>query len=143
MKDRFLPYNKDLKTFSRELRNQSTLSEILLWMKLRGRGYRGHQFLRQKPIDNYIADIYCKKLCLVIEVDGASHSTAEAVEYDKRRDEIMAGHGLTVMRIMDIQVKRKMWWVLEQIDQVIDEWEKANPPAPPVKGGVSTMGDIK
>ncbi|WKZ20402.1 MAG: DUF559 domain-containing protein [Candidatus Jettenia sp. CY-1] len=66
-------YNPKLKALSRELRKNSTLSEILLWNKLKARKMRGYQFMRQKPIDNYIADFYCSKLRLVIEIDGNSH----------------------------------------------------------------------
>ncbi|MCW3128065.1 MAG: hypothetical protein JWO03_3723 [Bacteroidetes bacterium] len=128
MKGSFIPYNKGLKQFSRDLRNESTLSEVLLWKELRAGQYRGYDFNRQKPLDNYIADFYCKKLDLVIEIDGISHSSAEAVEKDKKRDEAMKKYGLTVMRIKDIQVKRKMHAVLDEINNFIDDWEKENLP---------------
>jgi very-short-patch-repair endonuclease len=85
MKKTFIPYNKGLKQFSRDLRNESTLSEVLLWKELRGGQSRGYEFNRQKPLEKYIADFYCKKLCLVIEIDGTSHSTPEAVERDRKR----------------------------------------------------------
>jgi very-short-patch-repair endonuclease len=62
----------------------------------------------------------------VIEIDGESHNTAEAVAYDKRRDEILGKYGLTVMRIKDIQVKRKMHVVLSEINDFIDDWERKN-----------------
>lgn len=110
------------------MRNESTLSEVLLWKELRAGQYRGYDFNRQKPLDNYIADFYCKKLDLVIEIDGISHSSAEAVEKDKKRDEAMKKYGLTVMRIKDIQVKRKMHAVLDEINNFIDDWEKENLP---------------
>ena len=66
----YLPYNKDLKAFSRHLRNNSTLGEVLLWMQLRAGQLKGYKFNRQKPLGNYIVDFYCKRLNLVIEVDG-------------------------------------------------------------------------
>jgi len=66
----FLPYNKNLKEFSRDLRSHSTLSEILLWQKLRASQFRGFAFNRQKLLGNYIVDFYCRKLNLVIEVDA-------------------------------------------------------------------------
>ena len=69
----YLAYNKNLKEFSRKLRNNSTLGEILLWKQLRGGKIRGYTFNRQKPLANYIVDFYCKSLRLVIEVDGGYH----------------------------------------------------------------------
>ncbi len=59
---RYLPYNNALKNYSRELRNHSTLGEVLLWKKLRARGMMGYQFYRQKPIENFIVDFYCPAL---------------------------------------------------------------------------------
>jgi very-short-patch-repair endonuclease len=67
-------YNPKLKAKSRELRNNSTLAEVPLWNQLKGRKMRGYQFMRQKPIGNYIVDFFCSKLKLVIEIDGESHS---------------------------------------------------------------------
>ena len=83
-------YDKKLKQPSRQLRNNSTDAEILLWSKIRMRQIRGLLFYRQKPLGGYIADFYCPKAKLVIEVDGGQHLTPEAIEYDKVRDEYMA-----------------------------------------------------
>ena len=68
-----LRYNPKLKALARELRNRSTFSEVLLWNQLKGRRIRGYQFLRQKPIDNYIVDFFCYELMLAIEIDGQTH----------------------------------------------------------------------
>ena len=136
MKNRYIPYNKNLKQFSRDLRNNSTLSEVLLWMKIKGKQIRGYQFLRQKPLDRYIADFYCQKLRLVIEVDGYSHYDQEAQENDMLRDSILQRYGLFILRIDDRDVKRDIFQVLRTIEIYIDEFEKSNtnPPAPFVKG---------
>jgi very-short-patch-repair endonuclease len=69
----YIDYNKDLKSNSRLLRNNSTLSEISLWQKLRGGKMMGFKFNRQKPLGNYIVDFYCKKLNLEVKIDGNSH----------------------------------------------------------------------
>ncbi len=63
-------YNPKLKALARELRKNSTLSEVLLWNHLKGGQMKGYQFMRQKPIDDYIVDFYCSKLTLIIEIDG-------------------------------------------------------------------------
>jgi very-short-patch-repair endonuclease len=126
MKNRFVPYDKTLKEFARELRNNSTLSEILLWKKLRARQLKGYQFLRQKPLDRYIADFYCQALNLVIEVDGNSHQSDEALAHDKRRDAILHSYGLNVLRIADIDVKQDMNNVLLRITGYIEDFEEGH-----------------
>ena len=52
----FVPYNKNLKDFSKYLRTHSTLGEVLLWNQLKQGQMLGYTFYRQKPIDNYIVD---------------------------------------------------------------------------------------
>ena len=62
-------YNPKLKYHARELRKKGVLSEVLLWNHLKGRKMRGCQFMRQKPVGDYIVDFYCNKLKLVIEIE--------------------------------------------------------------------------
>lgn len=90
---RFVPYNKNLKDFSRELRSPATLSEALLWQKLRAAQFRGYAFNRQKPLGDFIVDFYCRKLKLVIEIDGDSHFYAESVVEDQSRQLILGKMG--------------------------------------------------
>ena len=123
-----MPYNKNLKQFSRDLRNYSTLSEVLLWMKIKNKQIRGYQFLRQKPLDRYIADFYCQKLNLVIEVDGYSHYNQEAQENDEYRDSILKQYSLSILRVDDNEVKNNINNVLRRIEAYIDEFESTNPP---------------
>ncbi|MFH1195582.1 MAG: DUF559 domain-containing protein [bacterium] len=73
MKNKIIPYNHSLVEKARELRKDSTLTEIMLWNELKRKQVRGYDFHRQKPIDKYIVDFYCPKLQLAIEVDGESH----------------------------------------------------------------------
>ncbi|MBS1684317.1 MAG: DUF559 domain-containing protein [Bacteroidetes bacterium] len=120
---RFVPYNMNLKDFSRELRSHSTLSEVLLWKHLKGRQMRGYLFLRQKPLARFIADFYCQKLQLVIEVDGASHNDAEAIGYDIERDAVLKENNLFTLRIKDNDVKTKIDSVLKAIEYYIDDFE--------------------
>ena len=133
----FLPYNKNLKEFSRDLRSHSTLSEILLWQKLRASQFRGYAFNRQKPLGNYIVDFYCLKLDLVIEVDGNSHFFEESVVEDQERQKVIERMGVNFLRFSDLEVKRSMPSVLEEIGYFIDDFEKKNQlksPLPPLKG---------
>jgi len=122
----YLPYNKNLKQFSRNLRNNSTLSEVLLWQQLRAGNISGYKFNRQKPLDNYIVDFYCKKLNLVIEVDGASHLVSDAPIKDKERQSILEEMGLQFLRFDDMDVKMNISGVIRILEDFIDDWEKKN-----------------
>jgi very-short-patch-repair endonuclease len=122
----FLPYNRTLKEFSRDLRSHSTLSEILLWQKLRASQFRGYAFNRQKPLGNYIVDFYCRKLDLVIEIDGNSHEYEEAVVEDRKRQQILEELGVFFLRFSDWEVKNAMSFVLGEIGYFLDDFEDRN-----------------
>ena len=109
-----LPYNPNLKQRSRNLRNDCQVSEKLLWTQLKNK-QTGYSFNRQKPILNYIADFYCKELDLVIEIDGASHFSEEAQEYDKERDRQMQVLGLKIIRVLDSEVRKRPEHVAKSI----------------------------
>jgi very-short-patch-repair endonuclease len=129
-----MPYNKNLKEFSRKLRNDSTLSEILLWNELKAGKMMGYKFNRQKPLLNYIVDFYCKPLGLVIEVDGVSHSNEVGYDKDVIRQGELEKIGLHFLRFDDLDVKRNMSSVLRTIEGYIEEFEKINPPGPLKRG---------
>ena len=122
----FLPYDKNLKDFSIELRTYSTLSEVLLWQKLKGRQFRGYAFNRQKPLGHFIVDFYSKKLQLVIEIDGDSHFYPESVVQDQKRQLILEKMHLFFLRFLDRDVKKSMPYVLMEIGNYIDDWELKN-----------------
>lgn len=129
-----LPYNKNLKMFSRDLRNYSTLSEVLLWNELKAGKIKGYKFNRQKPLLNYIVDFYCKKLSLVIEVDGITHTYEGAFDRDVKRQKELENIGLSFLRFDDLDVKEKMSGVLKTIEEFIEEFEKVHPPDPLQRG---------
>jgi len=109
-------YNPKLKERARELRNNSTLSEVILWKQLKSRQMHGYQFMRQKPIDNYIVDFFCSKLNLIIEIDGDSHNDKK--DYDEKRQNKLEDLGLTLLRFYDREVKRNITGVI----QVLNDW---------------------
>ncbi|KGT48719.1 endonuclease domain-containing protein [Acinetobacter sp. HR7] len=111
------PYNKNLKQASRDLRNNMTEAEKLLWSKLRGKQILGLQFYRQKPILNYIVDFYCPAANLVIECDGSQHFTDDGLESDRIRDEALDQLGLNILRFDNRQVVRQIDDVVELIYQ--------------------------
>ena len=92
-----------------------TDAEKLLWSKIRGKQLSGLQFYRQKIIGNYIADFYCPKSRLVIEIDGGQHYSPEGREEDRLRDEFMVRAGVRVLRFSDREVLENLGSVLEKL----------------------------
>lgn len=116
-----IPYNPKLKEFARKLRNNSTLSEIMLWNYLKGKQICGYDFDRQRPINNFIVDFYCKDLKLAIEIDGESHFGKD--EKEKSRDAKLNLLGVTVLRFDDLEVR----YNLEKVLKDIEYWIRENP----------------
>lgn len=112
-RNRIIPYRQDLKLKARELRNNSTLSEVLLWEELKNKRLLGYQFHRQVPMLNYIVDFYCRELQLAIEVDGNSHDNK--VLYDKMRQKDLEAYGVKIIRFDDLEVKKNVSHVLNEI----------------------------
>ena len=131
MRKKIIPYNPKLKQKARDLRNDSTLSEVLLWKHLKGRQMRGYSFRRQRPIDNYIVDFFCPDLMLALEIDGISHDGKKKDIYDKNRQKRLESLGIRFLRFNDRDVKKNIREVVITIEGWIDE----NPPlAPPREG---------
>lgn len=112
---RRIQYNTKLKKAATQLRNNSTKAEIKLWTYLKGKQLLGYDFHRQKPIDNYIADFFCNKLMLAIELDGYTHSFEEVYERDKMKEQKLKEIGITVLRYRDDDVMSNIEGVLEDI----------------------------
>ena len=125
---RYLPYNKKLKQYSRNLRNDSTRAEITLWNELRA-AQLGYTFNRQKPLQKFIVDFYCKPLHLVIEVDGITHWDEEQIKQDKIRQTILEKMDLHFLRFDDDEVLHDVENVLRTISITIEKLEKHYPEA--------------
>ena len=118
---KIIPYNPKLKEYARQLRNNSTYTEIMLWNYLKGRQMKGYDFDRQRPIDNYIVDFYSKDLMLAIEVDGESHYGNE--KRDEKKDKRLNELGVTVLRFDDMEVVHNLDKVLDSIQRWIERNE--------------------
>lgn len=99
-----------------------TVAEAILWKELKQK-QMGVDFDRQRPIDNYIVDFYCKDLMLAIEVDGSTHYTEEAVKRDSIRQTTLENIGIRFLRFDDDDVKTNINGVLD----IIRTWIEANP----------------
>ena len=100
---------------SRELRQTMTDAETILWSKLQRNQLHGHRFQRQHPIGPYFADFACRRAKLVIELDGATHSTLEERAYDAQRDAFIRSKGWNVVRFWNADVYENLNGVLESI----------------------------
>ncbi len=100
---------------ARELRNNPTEAERLMWRHLRLRQIGGYKFRRQQPLGHYIVDFVCLEKRLVVELDGGQHS--EQAMYDSRRSRWLEAQGFRILRFWDHEVLRNV----ETVKQVI--WE--------------------
>lgn len=100
---------------ARGLRRDSTNAERILWRKLKGRSLSGFKFVRQEPIGPYIADFVCRDAKLVVEIDGATHSSDDEVAADIRRTELLEKHGFHVVRFTNEAVFENVDGVLQLI----------------------------
>ena len=114
-----LLYNGKNIPLAKTLRKNSTPEEKHLWYDFLS-GYKV-RFQRQKAIDNYIADFYCYKARLVIEIDGSQHYTVNGREKDEFRTEILEGYNLKVIRFTNIQINKNFDGVCRYIDKVVTE----------------------
>ena len=112
-----LNYNKNNITNAKNLRKNATPQENHLWYDFLSK-YQ-IRFQRQKAIDNYIADFYCHKAKLVIEIDGSGHFTKKGRENDEFRTEILEDYDLKVIRFTNRQINTNFDGVCKYIDYTV------------------------
>ena len=104
-------------TRARQLRQDMTFPERLLWSRLRRGLLGGVRFRRQHPMGPYVADFYCPSAALVIELDGMSHGGRE--RQDAERTRYLEGRGLSVVRYTNDQVIEDVDAVAEDIARLV------------------------
>ena len=97
------------------MRHEPTRAEQILWNKLRNRTLSGFKFSRQVPIGRYIVDFVCRELKLIIEVDGATHSSPDELSHDDLRAAWLEGQGYSIQRIWNQDVYENLDGVLNSI----------------------------
>ncbi len=103
----------------RSLRKNQTDAENKLWLRVRNGQFFGLKFYRQYGISEYIADFYCPKLKLAIELDGGQHFTDEGRSYDKERDNVFQALDIRTLRFSNIDILKSMGSVLERIEEEV------------------------
>ena len=104
---------------ARELRSKLTYAEQTLWLLLKDK-FPEYKFRRQHPISKYIADFYCHKLKLVIEIDGSIHNLIAVKLNDEKRQKYLEDLKLTVIRFTNEQIKNEGENVLNIISSAIE-----------------------
>ncbi|MGD0339105.1 MAG: endonuclease domain-containing protein [Bacteroidota bacterium] len=109
----------DQKEKRRFLRRHATASERIMWQVLRGKQLLGYKFRRQYSIGAFVVDFYSSKLKLVIELDGRSHRSLSAREYDSMRQIWIEKYGIRFLRFKDEDVINKTKEVICKIKEFI------------------------
>ena len=98
---------------AKDLRKRMTKAEEILWMHLK-KGISGYKFRRQHPIATYIADFFCSRLKLIVEVDGSVHNISEVISNDITRQTDLENLGYTIIRFTNVEI-------FEQVDKVLNK----------------------
>lgn len=121
-----MPHFKERNTGrAKELRNNATPPERLLWNLIRNRQLAGNKFSRQIPLGPYFCDFLCREKKLIIELDGANHSLQ--TDYDIDRDAYCGQQGYTVLRFSNADVMTNVEGVLKRIEMTLAEMPTPNP----------------
>ncbi len=94
-----------------------TPAEKILWNELRGNKLGVH-FRRQQIIAEFIADFYCHRAGLVIELDGSVHD--EQKEEDANRDKVLNEMGLRVVCFWNGEIMRALPDVLKRVRELVN-----------------------
>ena len=105
----------DVRSTVRHLRRQQTVAEARLWQALRRHQLDGLQFRRQHPIAMYVADFYCARARLIVEVDGSIHRDPDQQARDRYRDSLLTEMNLTILRVTNGDVLTNLTGTLDRI----------------------------
>ena len=112
-------YNGNNIQLAKNLRKNATFEEKHLWYDFLAE-YRP-RFQRQKTIGNFIADFYCHKAKIIIELDGSQHFTNLGMQKDFFRTQFFEGYDIEVIRFSNKQIRDNFSGVCEYIDKIIKE----------------------
>lgn len=104
---------------AKSLRENMTNAELVFWNRVKNKQFFGLKFRRQHRVHKYIADFYCHKLKLIIEIDGAYHNTSEQKNYDILRTKDLNFQDLKVLRFTNGEIENEIEEVLKTIERYI------------------------
>jgi Uncharacterized protein conserved in bacteria len=121
MDNKFLYNNKTFRDRRRELRNNQTPAEKILWKYVSKNRIQNLRFLRQYSTGPYILDFYCPKIRLGIELDGSPHKEKRTKLYDADREKYLDGLDINVIRFWNDDVLRNIKNVLDSLLNKIEQ----------------------
>jgi very-short-patch-repair endonuclease len=127
---------------SRELRQEQSPAEKLLWGKLRTHRLCGFKFVRQEPIGPYFVDFLCREHRLIVEVYGATHSTNEELAGDRFRHRRLEEEGFRVLRVTNQDVYSNLDGICETILHAIKRAPDESPLPQAGRGGGARSGRL-
>jgi len=117
------------KELRRRQRKELTPAETKLWSRLRRGQLHGRRFRRQYSVGPYCVDFYCAQAKLAIEVDGDTHFTPEAKQYDARRQSYIEAFRVRMLRFTNDEVYDNLDGVVEAIARALREEPPCIPPS--------------
>jgi very-short-patch-repair endonuclease len=104
-----------LTAIARKLRKGATDAERRFWYGVRRQQIGGFKFRRQVVLEDFIVDFACLEARLVIEVDGATHSTDPELARDAARSTALRAQGYDILRFTNEEVFANLDGVLETV----------------------------
>jgi len=101
---------------ARDLRQNMTTAEQILWESLRNRKCGGFKFRRQQVIEGFVADFYCEMAKLVVEADGGIHWDENQKEIDEHREKVFQLRSIKTIRFPNDMVQNNLNEVLATIE---------------------------
>ncbi|MEX2477147.1 MAG: endonuclease domain-containing protein [Gracilimonas sp.] len=109
------------KQLRRDLRQNMTEPEKLLWERVRNKQLCGIKARRQYGIGPYVLDFYIPKAKLAIEVDGKIHLSKEVKENDINKDAFLNRNGIHVIRIKNEDVVNEIDDVITKLEVIVSK----------------------
>lgn len=114
--------NKSLQERAKQLRQEMTPAEAILWRTLRTDQLDSLHFRRQQEFEGYIVDFYCHTAKLVIEGDEEIHTSQ--VEYDAERAAFLIASGMSVLRFANERIIHDLPACLAEIRTAASEYHE-------------------
>jgi len=105
--------------YAKEMRQNPTKAEQMLWQVLRNRKFHGFKFRRQQQLGRYIVDFVCYEANLIVELDGIHHSDPVKMLEDKERTEELTQMGFQLLRFANCEVEESWGLVIDKISEML------------------------